>query len=62
MFGAFVAGLFYKYSKQVSFVFIGEVLGTSIFGGLAAYIVAGWMGITDVAVTAYIFRFFSQRL
>ena len=58
MFGALVAGLFYKYSKQVSFVLIGEVLGTSIFGGLAAYIVAGWMGITDVAVTAYIFPFF----
>lgn len=58
MFGALVAGLFYKYSKQVSLVFIGEVLGTSILGGLAAYIVAGWMGITDVAVTAYIFLCF----
>lgn len=58
MFGALLAGLFYRYSKQVSLVFIGEVLGTSILGGLAAYIVAGWMGITDVAVTAYIFPFF----
>lgn len=58
MFGALLAGLFYRYSKKVSLVFIGEVLGTSIFGGLAAYLVAGWMGITDVVLTAYIVPFF----
>lgn len=58
MFGALLAGLFYRYIKKVSLVFIGEVLGTSIFGGLAAYLVAGWMGITDVVLTAYIAPFF----
>lgn len=58
MFGALLAGLFYKYSNRISLAFIGEVLGTSILGGLAAYVVAGWMGITDVAFTAYILPFF----
>ena len=62
MFGALLAGLFFRYSKQVSLAFIGEVLGTSIFGGLAAYVVAGWMGITDVAFTAYIFPFFLSTI
>lgn len=62
MFGALLAGLFYRYSKYVSFAFIGEVLGTSIFGGLAAYVVAGWMGISDVAFTAYIFPFFLSTI
>lgn len=62
MFGALLAGLFYKYSKRISFAFIGEVLGTSILGGLAAYVVAGWMGITDVAFTAYILPFFLSTI
>ena len=62
MFGALLAGLFYRYSKQVSLAFVGEVLGTSIFGGLAAYLVAGWMGITDVALIAYIVPFFLSTI
>ncbi len=62
IFGAFLAGLFYKYTKRVSLAFVGEVGGTSIFGGLAAYVVAGWMGITDVAFTAYILPFFLSTI
>ena len=62
MFGALLAGLFYRYSNNISLAFVGEVLGTSIFGGLAAYLVAGWMGITDVALTAYIVPFFLSTI
>jgi len=62
MFGALLAGLFYKYTKRVSLAFIGEVVGTSILGGLAAYVIAGWMGITDVAFTAYILPFFLSTI
>lgn len=62
MFGALLAGLFYRYSNNISLVFVGEVLGTSFFGGLAAYLVAGWMGITDIALTAYIVPFFLSTI
>lgn len=62
MFGALLAGLFYKYTHRVRLAFIGEVLGTTILGGLAAYVVAGWLGITDVAFTAYILPFFLSSI
>ncbi len=62
MFGALMAGLFYKYRSKVRMAFIGEVLGTTVLGGLAAYYVARLMGIIDIAFTAYLIPFFLSTI
>ena len=51
MFGALICGLVYKKTQSVFATLIGEVLGTSILGGFAAYPVAG------LAVYAYVVPF-----
>lgn len=40
MIGALVGALAYKYGKHLVFAFVGEVFGTGVLGGLAAYPVA----------------------
>ncbi len=40
MFGACLSGIIYYKSKKLSLTLVGEMLGTSILGGLAAYPVA----------------------
>lgn len=37
MFGALISGISYKYTKNIWVAFFGEVISTSIFGGLSAY-------------------------
>lgn len=37
MIGALLCGLAYKYGKNLAFAFVGEVFGTGILGGIAAY-------------------------
>jgi len=61
MFGAFLAGLGYKYSKKLTFALVGEVFGTSVLGGLCAYPIAIlFLGKTagELAFYAYILPFF----
>lgn len=40
MFGALVCGVVYKMTKNVPLTLVGEVFGTAILGGLAAYPIA----------------------
>lgn len=40
MFGALLSGLLYKFGKKIPFAVAGEVIGTSILGGLCAYPIA----------------------
>lgn len=60
MFGALVCGLIYKKTKSLIPTVIGEVFGTGILGGLAAYPVAIlFMGKStgDIAFYVYIVPF-----
>ena len=61
MFGAFLCGIVYKKYKNISLALVGEVLGTSILGGLTAYPIAIlFMGKVagELAFYAYVFPFF----
>ncbi len=60
MFGALLCGLIYKYRKNVWITCAGEVFGTAILGGLAAYPLAlAFMGKNagDLAFYAYVVPF-----
>jgi energy coupling factor transporter S component ThiW len=43
MFGALLAGLGYRYLKKEYFAAAGELIGTGLFGALAAFPVAKWL-------------------
>lgn len=61
MFGALLCGLVYKYTRNLWAACVGEVSGTAILGGLAAYPLAiAFMGQSagDIAFYAYIVPFF----
>ncbi len=60
MFGAFLCGLVYKYTKNIWLTCAGEVFGTAILGGLAAYPIAiAFMGQSagQLAFYAYVVPF-----
>ena len=60
MFGALICGLVYKRTQSVFATLIGEVLGTSILGGFAAYPVAVFLmgkSAAGLAVYAYVVPF-----
>lgn len=58
MFGAALAGVLYKYRKNLWSAYIGEVFGTAIIGGLVAYPIALLiMGNSKVALTTFIVPF-----
>lgn len=58
MLGALLCGLVYKYSKNIPLTCIGELLGTSVIGGLAAYPIAVYLLGKQAALFAYILPFF----
>lgn len=63
MFGALLAGLFYRYGKKVWAAFLGEVVGTAILGGVSAAFLAKYLlGAVDAAATLYIFPFFLSSI
>ena len=63
MFGAFISGIAYKKTGKLTLAFIGEVAGTSILGGLAAYPVAKLlMGLEPGGFTVYMIPFFISTL
>lgn len=57
MFGALIGGLCYKFFKKLPFAYIGELIGTGIVGGLAAYPVAVFVMGKEAALYAYILPF-----
>lgn len=58
MCGAFLAGIFYKAGKKLPYACVGELIGTSLIGGLLAYPVAFLvMGNKMAAVFGYIIPF-----
>lgn len=63
MFGALLAGLFYRSFRKVGSAFVGEVLGTAVLGGLSAAFLAKYLlGAVDVAASIYIFPFFLSSI
>lgn len=58
MFGALLAGLFYKYWQNLNTAYLGEVVGTGLLGSLAAYPVALLlMGNEKAAIFGYVLPF-----
>lgn len=58
MLGALMCGLVFKYSKNIPLTCIGELFGTSVLGGLAAYPIAVFLMGKSAAMYAYILPFF----
>ena len=58
MCGALLSGLLYKYGKKLPFAYIGEVVGTSLIGGMLAYPVAALlMGNKEAALFTFVVPF-----
>lgn len=57
MCGALLAGLLYRWFKNLPLTYLGEVFGTGIIGGLLAYPVAKLLMGVDAAAFAYIVPF-----
>lgn len=58
MCGALLCGLAYKKSRNLLLTLAGEVFGTSVIGGIAAYPIAvGLMGKTPATIYAYVVPF-----
>lgn len=58
MLGALTCGLVFKYSKNIPLTCLGELFGTSVLGGLAAYPIAVFLMGKSAAMYAYILPFF----
>lgn len=58
MCGALLAGLLYKYGKELPFAYVGEVFGTGIIGGILSYPVARFvMGNSAAALFTFVVPF-----
>jgi energy coupling factor transporter S component ThiW len=62
MIGALLAGLIYRQTKGQLKAVIGEVIGTGIIGGLAAYPVARYLIGSEVAVLFFVIPFLMSTL
>lgn len=62
IFGAFLAGIFYKKAKNIFHAGAGELIGTAIIGGIVAYPVAAYLLGKDVAVFTFVIPFFVSSL
>ena len=51
--GALLCGVVYWKSRNLPFTLVGEVFGTGVLGGLAAYPVAVWFTNMDAAAVAF---------
>ncbi len=58
MCGALLSGLLYKYRGKLIPAYIGELIGTSVFGGLAAYLMAAFIMSKEAAVFGFVIPFF----
>lgn len=58
MCGALLAGLLYKFGKELPFAYAGEVFGTGIIGGMLSYPVARFvMGNSTAAIFTFVIPF-----
>ena len=60
MCGALLSGLLYRYGKKLPYAYIGEVFGTAVLGGLAAYPIAILLmgqSASNLAFYAYVIPF-----
>ena len=62
LFGAGLAGLFYRLFRTHFSAALGEIAGTGIIGGLAAFFVAGWAMGKETALFFYIPPFLISTL
>ncbi|MGN1141030.1 MAG: energy coupling factor transporter S component ThiW [Oliverpabstia sp.] len=62
MCGALLCGLLYRYGKRLPIAYLGELLGTSIIGGLLSYPVAAFLMGNECAVFAFVVPFFISSL
>lgn len=58
MLGAMCCGLLYRYTRKLPLAYVGEIAGTSLLGGLAAYPLAAFVMGKEAAVFAYVLPFF----
>lgn len=58
MCGALVCGLIYHYRKNLPLTYLGEVLGTSLLGGMLAYPLATLVMAKQAALFTYVLPFF----
>lgn len=63
MCGAFLSGILYKYFKKSYVAYAGELIGTSILGGLLSYPIAAFiMNNSFAAVFGFVIPFFISSL
>lgn len=58
MCGALLCGLLYRYGNRLPFAYVGELLGTSLIGGLLSYPVAVFLMGRECAAFAFVLPFF----
>ncbi|MFZ5975448.1 MAG: energy coupling factor transporter S component ThiW [Bacillota bacterium] len=57
MIGALLCGLAYMYTKKLPLAFLGEVIGTGVFGALVAYPVATLILAKEATLFAFVIPF-----
>lgn len=62
MFGAFLSGLMFRYTKKLIGAVFGELVGTGIIGAIAAYPIASWLLGTKGALWLFVPSFFLSAL
>lgn len=62
MCGALLCGLLYRYGKHLPLAYLGELIGTSVIGGLLSYPVAAFLMGNECAVFAFVVPFFISSL
>lgn len=58
MVGALCCGLLYRFTQKLPLAYVGEIVGTSVLGGLAAYPIAAFVMGKEAALFAYVLPFF----
>ena len=58
MIGAFLSGILYKLLKKLPFAYLGELVGTGLLGGMAAFLVASLVMGKEAALFTYVPAFF----
>ncbi len=62
MFGALLAGIVFKMTQRKSWAALGEVVGTGLLGGIAAYPIAKYLIGKEVAVFFFVIPFLVSTL
>lgn len=62
MCGALLCGLLYRHWKRLPLAYLGELIGTSVIGGLLSYPIAAFLMGNECAVFAFVVPFFISSL